>query len=400
MPPSSVALQGGESAAELADGRAGGAEDHGLGHGTDDSLRRWRSGPPRTTRPTPAPTPSSSACSTARASRTTSPDGSLQALVDVRRGALGVPLAHPHARRRAALDPDRARRARRLRRRARADRGGDGARPRARAAARASLCWELPHKVAGRGRRARSSRARCWPPTATRSSSPSRARTARPRRWSSPPTTTSPRRSRPAAPAPRPPTARATSATRRPTCSRPRRWRSGRARSTGVQVEVMGRAEIEAAGMGAFAAVAQGAGNEPQLITLRHEPAGASGPLLGLVGKAVTFDTGGYSIKPAARMHEMKFDMCGGAAVLEATGAIAQLGLPVRLVERDRRDREHGLRARGAPGRHRALEGRDHDRGRQHRRRGAAGARRLPHARARPGRRAAGRRRDADRRRS
>jgi leucyl aminopeptidase len=95
---------------------------------------------------------------------------------------------------------------------------------------------------------------------------------------------------------------------------------------------VVGLSGIEAAGMGAFAAVAQGAANEPQLITLRHEPPGASGPLLGLVGKGVTFDSGGYSIKPAARMYEMKFDMCGAAAVLEATGAIAQLGLPVRLV--------------------------------------------------------------------
>ena len=101
---------------------------------------------------------------------------------------------------------------------------------------------------------------------------------------------------------------------------------------SGVSVEVMGRAEIEAAGMGAFAAVARGADHEPQLITVRSEPPGAAGPLLGLVGKAVTFDTGGYSIKPAARMHEMKFDMCGGAAVLEATAAIAELGLPVRLV--------------------------------------------------------------------
>ena len=99
----------------------------------------------------------------------------------------------------------------------------------------------------------------------------------------------------------------------------------------GVAVEVMGRAEIEAAGMGAFAAVAQGAAAEPQLITVRYEPPGTSGPLLGLVGKAVTFDTGGYSIKPAARMHEMKFDMCGGAAVLEAVGAVAELGLPVRI---------------------------------------------------------------------
>jgi leucyl aminopeptidase len=54
--------------------------------------------------------------------------------------------------------------------------------------------------------------------------------------------------------------------------------------------------------------------------------------VLGFVGKAVTFDTGGISIKPAAKMHEMKFDMSGGAAVLEAVGAIARLALPVRLV--------------------------------------------------------------------
>ena len=100
----------------------------------------------------------------------------------------------------------------------------------------------------------------------------------------------------------------------------------------GVQVEVMDRAAIEAAGMGAFAAVAQGSVNEPRLICLRHEPAGATGPLLGIVGKAVTFDSGGYSIKPAARMHEMKFDMGGGAAALEASAAIAELGLPLRFV--------------------------------------------------------------------
>jgi len=100
----------------------------------------------------------------------------------------------------------------------------------------------------------------------------------------------------------------------------------------GVAVEVMGRAEIEAAGMGAFAAVAQGSVNEPRLITARYDPPGAAGPLVGIVGKAVTFDSGGYSIKPAARMHEMKFDMGGGAAALEATRAIAELGLPIRLL--------------------------------------------------------------------
>jgi len=58
---------------------------------------------------------------------------------------------------------------------------------------------------------------------------------------------------------------------------------------------------------------------------------GAKGPHLGLVGKAVTFDTGGISIKPAGKMHEMKFDMSGGAAVLEAMGAIAELGVPAQV---------------------------------------------------------------------
>ena len=71
--------------------------------------------------------------------------------------------------------------------------------------------------------------------------------------------------------------------------------------------------------MGAFAAVAQGSIEEPQLITLRYTPAEPSGPVLGLVGKAVTFDSGGISIKPADEDGEMKFDMSGGAAVLEAS---------------------------------------------------------------------------------
>jgi leucyl aminopeptidase len=100
----------------------------------------------------------------------------------------------------------------------------------------------------------------------------------------------------------------------------------------GVQVEVWGREEIEAAGMGAFAGVARGSHEEPQLITLRYDPPDVAGPLLGFVGKGVTFDSGGISIKPGAKMSEMKFDMSGAAAVLEATGAIARLGLPARLV--------------------------------------------------------------------
>jgi leucyl aminopeptidase len=99
-----------------------------------------------------------------------------------------------------------------------------------------------------------------------------------------------------------------------------------------VTTEVLGRDEIVAAGMGAFAAVAQGSYAEPQLITMRYEGPGAQGPLVALVGKAVTFDTGGISIKPSAGMEGMKFDMSGGAAVVAAVGAIAQLELPVRVL--------------------------------------------------------------------
>ncbi len=100
----------------------------------------------------------------------------------------------------------------------------------------------------------------------------------------------------------------------------------------GVTVAVEGRDGLVERGMGSFAAVAQGADEEPALITLKYDGPGASGPVLGLVGKAVTFDTGGISIKPANKMFEMKFDMSGGAAVLGAVEAIARLKLPVRLV--------------------------------------------------------------------
>jgi leucyl aminopeptidase len=100
-----------------------------------------------------------------------------------------------------------------------------------------------------------------------------------------------------------------------------------------VQTEALGRDEIQAQGMGAFAAVAQGSDNEPRLVVLRYEPPGARDDVvLGLVGKAITFDTGGISLKPSLRMEDMKGDMAGGAAVIEATGAIADLGLPVRVL--------------------------------------------------------------------
>jgi leucyl aminopeptidase len=98
-----------------------------------------------------------------------------------------------------------------------------------------------------------------------------------------------------------------------------------------LEIELLDRDAVVARGMGAFAAVAQGSHVEPRLIVLRYRPDGARGPHLGYVGKAVTFDTGGISIKPSAKMQEMKFDMSGGAAVIESVAGIAQLGLPVTL---------------------------------------------------------------------
>jgi leucyl aminopeptidase len=100
--------------------------------------------------------------------------------------------------------------------------------------------------------------------------------------------------------------------------------------SDAITAEVFGRAELEAKGMGGLLAVSQGGPQEPKLIVLRY--AGGSGPKFAFVGKGVTFDTGGISLKPGAGMQEMKMDMSGAAAVLEAVGAIAELGLPLDLL--------------------------------------------------------------------
>ena len=101
--------------------------------------------------------------------------------------------------------------------------------------------------------------------------------------------------------------------------------------SAALSATVLGRAELEEKGMGGLLAVSQGGPVEPRLIVLRYA-GGGEGPTLGLVGKGVTFDTGGISLKPGAGMHEMKYDMSGAAAVLEAVAAIAELGLAVNLV--------------------------------------------------------------------
>jgi leucyl aminopeptidase len=92
----------------------------------------------------------------------------------------------------------------------------------------------------------------------------------------------------------------------------------------GMRVTILGPAELEEEGMGALLAVARGSEQEPRLIVLEHRRGGGEKPLV-LVGKGITFDSGGISIKPAQGMEEMKFDMCGGAAVLGAMHAIGEL---------------------------------------------------------------------------
>src|SRR5262245_185461 len=105
------------------------------------------------------------------------------------------------------------------------------------------------------------------------------------------------------------------------------------ASSGGASVEILDERQIEALGMGLLLGVARGSSEPPRLITFRYEPSGAGpGPVLGLVGKGITFDTGGISIKPAEGMERMKDDMAGGAAVACAMRAIATLGAPIRVI--------------------------------------------------------------------
>jgi leucyl aminopeptidase len=105
------------------------------------------------------------------------------------------------------------------------------------------------------------------------------------------------------------------------------------AREVGLSVEVFDERDITQLQMGLLLGVAKGSAEPPRLIVVRHEPPGAPiTPVLGLVGKGITFDTGGISIKPADGMERMKDDMAGGAAVVCAMRALALLDAPVRVV--------------------------------------------------------------------
>ncbi len=105
------------------------------------------------------------------------------------------------------------------------------------------------------------------------------------------------------------------------------------ASEAGVQVDILDEREIERLGMGMLLGVARGSVEPPRLMVFRYDPPGApSTPVLGLVGKGITFDTGGISIKPADGMEKMKDDMAGGAAVACAMRAIALLKAPIRVI--------------------------------------------------------------------
>jgi leucyl aminopeptidase len=104
-------------------------------------------------------------------------------------------------------------------------------------------------------------------------------------------------------------------------------------KETGLKCEVYGADKIKELKMGAFWGVAQGSDEPPALIVMRYEPAGApEKPVLGLVGKGVTFDSGGISIKPADGMEKMKYDMAGGATMIGAMRAIALLKPKVNVI--------------------------------------------------------------------
>lgn len=97
-----------------------------------------------------------------------------------------------------------------------------------------------------------------------------------------------------------------------------------RFQNTAVEVQVLGREEIEALGMNLYLAVAKGSINEPQLIVMRYKNNPESTETIGLIGKGLTYDTGGYSIKPTDGMKTMKCDMGGAAAVIGAMAAISE----------------------------------------------------------------------------
>ena len=103
-------------------------------------------------------------------------------------------------------------------------------------------------------------------------------------------------------------------------------------KKTNLKVEVLGQKKIEALGMGSFLSVAKGSEKPPQFIIIRHLGGKANEAPTVLVGKGITFDTGGISLKPGESMDEMKYDMCGAASVIGALYSVALLGLKKNVI--------------------------------------------------------------------
>jgi leucyl aminopeptidase len=106
----------------------------------------------------------------------------------------------------------------------------------------------------------------------------------------------------------------------------------GLSKKAGLKVEVLGRKQIEALGMGSFLSVAQGSETPPQFIVMRHQGGKAGEAPIVLVGKGITFDTGGISLKPGEAMDEMKYDMCGAASVIGTMYSVSLMKLKKNVI--------------------------------------------------------------------
>ncbi|WP_439650819.1 leucyl aminopeptidase [Polynucleobacter parvulilacunae] len=106
----------------------------------------------------------------------------------------------------------------------------------------------------------------------------------------------------------------------------------GLSKKTGLKVEVLGRKQIEALGMGSFLSVAKGSDTPPQFIVMKHQGGKAGEAPIVLVGKGITFDTGGISLKPGEAMDEMKYDMCGAASVIGTMYSVSLMKLKKNVI--------------------------------------------------------------------
>ena len=145
-------------------------------------------------------------------------------------------------------------------------------------------------------------------------------------------------------------------------------WAKTLAKEEGLGIEIFDRAKMKKMNMNALLAVAQGSAEEPLLIKLEYNK-GKNLPLYCVVGKGVTFDSGGISIKPAQNMHEMKYDKTGAMNVLGVFKAVSRRKLPIRLDRTHASCREYAFRIRPETwGYSESVQRQDH-RGAQHGRR-------------------------------